>query len=112
MINRDTQAKEHYLNFIRRSVLNAYCTEYKAFKSQSETLVFYKALKVLPVTKKALCKAFDLNIDSMCRRKRMFEIDGKLQQSRKRIVCPYTGKYAHLLTTDRNLFNSKIFGNE
>jgi hypothetical protein len=117
MKNRKTQArteaqKQQYLEFIRTSVLKFYKCEYKVFKTLPETELFYRALKVQPVTKKAICKAFDLNIDSMCRRKRQLEIDGKLQQSRKKAICDYTGERAHLLTTNTFLFNSKYFGYE
>ena len=108
MKNRKPQAQQ-YIDFIRNSVLKFYISDYKTFKTLPETVIFYKALKVQPTTKKAICKAFDLNIDSMCRRKRMFEINGKLQQSRKRTICEFSGKYAHLLTTNTLLFNTKIF---
>ena len=111
MKNSNKQAQQ-YIKFIRKSVLKFYKTDYISFKKQPETTIFYKALRVQPTTKKAICKAFDLNIDSMCRRKRMYEVNGKLQQSRKKAVCQFTGKYAHLLTTDSNLFNSKYFGYE
>lgn len=109
---RNRRQAKQYLDFVRKSVLKHYKCDYKTFRSQPETTIFYKALKVQPATKKAICKAFFLNIDSMCRRKRMFELNGKLQQSRKKFVCQYTGKFAHLLTTDNTLFNSKIFGYE
>lgn len=113
MRNSNTQAqKQQYIDFVRKSVLNYYKTDYKTFKQQPETTIFYKALRVQPQTKKAICKAFDLNIDSMCRRKRLFEINGNLQQSRKRAVCGYSGEYAYKLTTNELLFNSKYFGYE
>lgn len=111
MRNRNTQAQQ-YIEYVRTSVLKFYNCDYKTFKTLSETELFYRVLKVQPQTKKVICKAFDLNIDSMCRRKRMFEINGKLQQSRKKVVCGFTGEYAHLLTTNTFLFNSKYFGYE
>lgn len=111
MKSRNTQAQQH-IDFIRTSVLKFYISDYDVFKKLPETTIFFKALKVQPATKKAICKAFDLNIDSMCRRKRMFEIDGKLQQSRKKVLCEVSGDYAHLLTTNTFLFNSKYFGYE
>ena len=109
-MKKSKRQAQQYINFIRTSVLKFYISDYETFKTLPETTIFYKALKVQPATKKAICKAFDLNIDSMCRRKRMFEIDGKLQQSRKKAICQFTGKYAHLLTTNSFLFNSKYFG--
>lgn len=112
IISRSQSDRQIYIDFIKNSVLKFYISDYKTFKKLPETNIFYKALKVQPTTKKEICKAFDLNIDSMCRRKRMFEIDGKLQQSRKKVFCEVTGKYAHLLTTNTLLFNSKYFGYE
>jgi len=111
MKNRNTQAQQH-IDFIRNSVLKFYISDYKTFKTLPETVIFYKALKVQPTTKKAICKAFDLNIDNICRRKRKFEIEGKLQQSRKKVICEVSGDYAHLLTTNTFLFNYKYFGYE
>lgn len=109
MRNSNKQA-EQYIQFIRNSVLRHYNTDYRTFIKQPQTTIFYKALKVQPATKKAICEAFNLNIESMCRRKRKFEIQGRLQESRKKAICKYTGKRASLLTTDRNLFNTKYYG--
>lgn len=117
MKNRHTQARteaqrQEYINFVRESVLKFYISKYEVFKTLPEDVLFFKALKVQPVTKKAICKAFDLNIESMCRFKRSLEKNGTLKQSKKKVVCQYTGHYAHLLTTNTFLFNSETFINE
>lgn len=52
---------------------------------------FFKALKVQPVTKKAICKAFDLNIEAMCRLKRRLEKNGKLKQSKRKLFVSLQG---------------------
>jgi hypothetical protein len=112
MKNRNTQAKQEYINFVRESVLKFYISKYEVFKTLPEETLFFKALKVQPVTKKAICEAFDLNIEAMCRFKRSLEKNGKLKQSKKKVVCQFTGHYAHLLTTNTFLFNSIPFSNE
>jgi hypothetical protein len=103
MKNRNTQAQQH-IDFVRTSVLKFYISEYAVFKKLPETTIFFKALKVQPVSKKAICSAFDLNIEAMCRYKRTLEKDGLLEQSDKKVHCKYTGHLAHLLTTNTMLF--------
>ncbi len=112
MKNRKPQAQEQYIAFVRESVLKFYISNYEVFKTLHEEILFFKALKVQPVTKKAICKAFDLNIEAMCRLKRRLEKNGKLKQSKKKVVCQFTGHYAHLITTNAFLFNSEPFKNE
>lgn len=112
MRNSKTQAQQQYINFVRESVLKFYICKYEVFKTLTEEQLFFKALKVQPVTKKALCEAFDLNIEAMCRSKRSMEKNGTLKQSKKKVVCQFTGHYAHLLTTNTFLFNSEPFSNE
>ncbi|AWG20203.1 MULTISPECIES: hypothetical protein [Flavobacterium] len=103
MKNRNTQAQQ-YIDYVRTSVLKFYISDYLVFKNLPETVIFYKALKVQPVTKKAICTAFDLNIEAMCRYKRQLEKEGLLEQSDKKEICKYTGHLAHLLTTNTFLF--------
>jgi hypothetical protein len=117
MRNRNTQARTEaqrleYINFVRESVLKFYISKYEVFKTLPEDVLFFKALKVQPVTKKAICEAFDLNIEAICRYKRSREKNGTLKQSKKKVVCQFTGHYAHLLTTNTFLFNSVPFSNE
>lgn len=110
--NRKTQAQKQYIDFVRESVLKFYICKYEVFKTLTEEQLFFKALKVQPVTKKAICEAFDLNIEAICRFKRVCEINGTLKQSKKKVICQFTGHYAHLLTTNTFLFNSEPFKNE
>lgn len=70
----------------------------------NEEHLFYEALKHVTTTKKALCKALNINIDNACRYKRSFEKNGILAQSVKEIVCPYTGFLAHEISTNPSEF--------
>ena len=74
-------------------------------KKYCEEQLFFEALKHVTTTKKALCKALDLNIDNACRFKRGFEKNGLLMQSRDKVLCPFTKKYwAHLISTNPKEF--------
>jgi predicted transcriptional regulator len=99
------QAQQH-IDFVRTSVLKFYISDYSFFKTLPETTIFYKALKVNPETKKAICTAFELNIEAMCRYKRQLEKQGLLEQSDKKVYCKFTGHRAHLLTTNTFLFKA------
>jgi hypothetical protein len=70
----------------------------------TEERFFYEALKYVTTTKKALCKALNINIDNACRYKREFEIHGDLMQSTDEVYCPYTGFMAHLISTNPDEF--------
>lgn len=69
--------------------------------------IFREALKVVTATKKAICVAFNLNIENVCRYKRQLEKNNLLKQSDKKQFCKYTGHLAHYLTTNTELINSK-----
>ncbi len=100
-----TEAEQQlYIDFVRKTVLAFYISEYAIFKILPETTIFFKALKAQPITKKAICTAFELNIEAMCRYKRKLEKQGLLEQSDKKKYCKYTGHLAHLLTTNTMLF--------
>jgi hypothetical protein len=74
-------------------------------KKYSEQHLFFEALKHVTTTKKALCKALELNIDNACRFKRSLEREGLLIQSKEKVFCPFTKKYlAHLLSTNPKEF--------
>jgi hypothetical protein len=73
-------------------------------KRYTEEVYFYEALKYVTTTKKALCKALDINIDNACRYKRELEIKGYLFQSIDKVICPFTGFLAHLLSTNSEEF--------
>jgi hypothetical protein len=104
------QSKQIYINFYRKTILGHYNLPFSKFVKLSQERRLELSLKVLPTTAKVVSKAFIIPIESLCRRKRKLQLTGRLQTSRKRAVCPYTGKYAFLLTTNESLFNSKYFG--
>jgi hypothetical protein len=104
------QSKQMYINFYRKTILHHYNLSFSKFVKLSQERRLELSLKVLPTTAKVVSQAFKITLESQCRRKRELEIAGKLQPSRKRAICPYTGAYAFLLTTDTDLFNSKSFG--
>ncbi|PKG44054.1 hypothetical protein [Psychroflexus sp. MES1-P1E] len=102
---RQYKDKALILDFIRKQVekgTGRSLTELK--KEHSEERLFYIGLKHTTTTKKAFCKALNINIDNACRYKRALELDGNLVQSKDEIICPYTKHKAHLIST-----NSKEF---
>lgn len=70
----------------------------------SEEKLFAVGLKHITTTKKALCKALDINIDNACRYKRTLENSGSLVQSIDEVFCPFTNRLAHLISTNPNEF--------
>ena len=72
----------------------------------SEEMFFLVSFKYVTTTKKALCKALDINIDNACRYKRDAEKDKLLVQSALKYSCPYTGRKANYLSTDSNEFHA------
>jgi len=77
----------------------------------SEEMFFLVALKYVITTKKALCKALDINIDNACRYKRDAEVKGNLVQSIDVFFCPFTGYKAHLISTNKDEFNALLKSN-
>lgn len=77
-------------------------------KKYSEDLLFFKALQHVTTTKKAICKALDINIDNACRYKREFEKTGRLMQSAEEKTCPYTGYPAHFISTNPREFEKLL----
>lgn len=73
-------------------------------KKYREDLLFYRALQHVTTTKKAICKALNINIDNACRYKRELEKCGRLVQSAEEKTCPYTGYPAHFITTNPEEF--------
>lgn len=96
-----------YINFIRTEVLRSLNIDYNKLKHHKEEFIFREALKVVTATKKAVCVAFNLNIENLCRYKRQLEKRNLLKQSDKKQFCKYTGRLAHYLTTNPELINSK-----
>lgn len=108
--DRSQSSKQIYIIYYRKEVLSHYNVSFAKFVKLSQERRLELSVKVVPTTAKVVSKAFKIPIESLCRRKRKLEIAGKLQTSRKKTVCPFTGKYAHFLTTDETLFNTLIFG--
>ena len=86
--------------------------ELKAKYTQAK--LFKVCLFHVTTTKKAIATAFDLPIETMCRRKRELEKSGLLVQSIKKVICPITKHPAHLISTNpkefarlRNMNNPK-----
>lgn len=97
--------KQKVANYIRETVINR--TGYtlpQLYKKYPEDKVFYLALKHITTTKKAICKALNINIDNACRYKREFEKRGLLVQSTEEKICPYTGYPAHFISTNPKEF--------
>ncbi|MCS4226421.1 hypothetical protein [Sphingobacterium sp. BIGb0165] len=69
-------------------------------KELKEEELFFLGLRYLTTTKKAYCQALGIPIEAACRYKRTFEKKGLLVQSSYKIVCPYTGHLAHLISTN------------
>jgi hypothetical protein len=97
--------KQKIANSIKETVLNR--TGYtlpQLFKKYTEDQVFFLALKHITTTKKAICKALNINLDHACRYKRNLEKRGLLVQSAEERICPYTGYPAHFLSTNPKEF--------
>jgi hypothetical protein len=62
--------------------------------------LFKVCLFHVTTTKKAISTAFNLPIETMCRRKRELEKCGLLVQSTKKVICPITKHPAHLISTN------------
>lgn len=75
-------------------------------KELKEEELFFLGLKFLTTTKKAYCQALGIPIEAACRYKRTFEKKGLLVQSSYKIVCPYTGHLAHLISTNPTEFDN------
>lgn len=73
-------------------------------KKYSEQALFYKVLRCVTTTKKAVCKTFDISIENACRYKRKIEEQGLLVQSVDEVKCPYSGCMAHILSTNEKMF--------
>ncbi len=74
---------------------------YDQLKAQyNEIQLFYTALQYVTTTKRALCKAFNIEIPNNCRNKRKFEKAGILVQSKDKYRCPSSGHLANVLSTN------------
>ncbi|AWG22941.1 hypothetical protein FFWV33_16105 [Flavobacterium faecale] len=103
------QERQSYINFYRKEVLKYHEISFSQFIKKPQERRLFLALQVIPATAKVVSIAFKIPIESQCRRKRKLEDKGLLQVSKKRSICPITKHYANLLTTNKELFNSKYF---
>lgn len=102
---RRAQDKQFVLQSIVKQVEKGTGASISELKNRySEETLFAVALKHVTTTKKALCKALQINIDNACRYKRRLEIDGLLVQSIDEVVCPFTKHLAHLISTNPKEF--------
>ncbi len=69
-----------------------------------EDKLFYVSLRYVTTTKKALCMALGIPVEAACRYKRKQEKKGLLVESADKVPCPYTGDYAHLISTNPKEF--------
>ncbi len=105
LLSKRDKDKKIIVQFIIKQVEKGTGLSIKELKSKySEERFFYESLKYVTTTKKALCKALDVNIDNACRYKRNFEKRGLLVQSADKIICPYTKEMANTLSTNPNEF--------
>lgn len=72
--------------------------------SYSEIQLFYTTLKYVTTTKRAVCKAFGMEIANNCRNKRKFEEEGILVQSKDKYRCPSSKRWANVLSTNKSEF--------
>lgn len=106
---RQSKDTKNLIKNIRKAVEIGTGLKFSELKERySEQALFYKALKYVTTTKKAICKALDINIDNACRFKRSLERQGLLVQSYDKIVCPYSGYKAHRITTNENSFSELL----
>ena len=111
--NDNGKGKKEVLNFIKIQVENGTGLNIDELKKRySEEVLFYKALKHVTTTKKALCKSLNLNIDNACRFKRNYELKGLLKESINDVVCPFTKYPAKLLSTNPNEFERLTYSNQ
>jgi len=102
---RRSKDKVLILDFIRKQVEKGTGKSLAELKNEhSEERLFYTGLRYITTTKKAFCKALNINIDNACRYKRNFEKNGYLVQSTDEVVCQYTKHKAHLISTNPKEF--------
>lgn len=95
--------KDTILAQIRQQVIKGTGMSIAELRKLSDEAAFILALKHVCTTKKALCFAIGLPIDSMCRRKRDYE-KINLLWVHKKDRCPVTGEYGvQYITTDERL---------
>jgi len=73
-------------------------------KIHSDKQLFLIALNHVTTTKKAVCTALDIPIETACWFKSKLEKDGILVQSFYKVICPYSNYPARLLSTNPKEF--------
>ncbi|WP_262250096.1 hypothetical protein [Parapedobacter soli] len=97
--------KQFIVETIRNKVCRAEQLTFLELKRKySEDVLFYIGLQHVTTTKKAFCEAMGIPVEAGCRYKRNLEKEGKLVQSDKEVVCPYTRHMAHLISTNPKEF--------
>ncbi len=111
--NDNGREKKEVLNLIKAQVEKGTGLKLDELKKMySEEVLFYTALKHITTTKKALCKALNLNIDNACRFKRNYELKGLLKESIDDVVCPFTKHFAKLISTNPSEFERLTYTNQ
>lgn len=102
---RQSKDKALILDFIIKQVEKGTGKSLAELKNEcTEERLFYIGLNHITTTKKALCKALNINIDNACRYKRSLEVNGYLVQSIDEVDCPFTKYKAHLISTNPKEF--------
>lgn len=102
---KQTKDKKLTVKFILNQVQNGTGMSLSELKeTYSEEMLFYVSLKHITTTKKAICMAMEIPVESACRYKRDFQKRGLLVESIDNFICPITRHLAKNLTT-----NSKEF---
>lgn len=112
LLNNSIKAKDKqiYIDFVRKTVLTKLSISYSELKrTHTQDRIFFVALQHVTATKKAICTAFDLEVERQCRTKREFEKQDLLVQTFKRYRCKFTGEPAHYLTTNPDKFNEILY---
>lgn len=82
---------------------------FRQLKSKySEDKLFALGLRHVTTTKKAYCTAMKIPVEAGCRYKRNLEKAGLLVQSIDEVICPFTKHPAHLISTNRQVFETLL----
>ncbi len=97
--------KQIVLKSIREKVENGTGLTFSELKRDySEEKLFYFSLEHVTTTNKAICEAMQIPTEAGCRYKRTYEKIKILVSSIDKIICPFTGDLAHLLSTNEKEF--------
>ncbi|MFI2744199.1 hypothetical protein ACG2LH_15805 [Zhouia sp. PK063] len=106
---RQAQDKEIVLKSIIKNIEKGTNKKLSELRTElKEEDIFRISLKYVTTTKKALCSALNIPVESGCRYKRSLEKNGLLVQSVDEVICPYTKHMAHLISTNPKEFNKLL----